>query len=99
MASLGELTPPTTSTPTTPKESIGLTKIASRRSNTPIIFSQSTARRRPQPIEKKLECTLEELCVGCVKKMKITRDVISNEGYAKLVFFLIAEIHLRFVLA
>lgn len=48
---------------------------------TPIIYSQSTARRsKPKPIEKKLECTLEELWRGCVKKIKITRDVISETG-------------------
>lgn len=57
-----------------------LSKSTSRRSTTPIIYSQSTVRRKPQPIEKKLECTLEELCHGCNKKIKITRDVISDIG-------------------
>ncbi|KAL3814491.1 hypothetical protein ACJIZ3_015759 [Penstemon smallii] len=70
----------TPSTPTTPKDPAFLTKIASRRSPTPILFSQSAARRKPQPIEKKLACTLEELCHGCVKKIKITRDAISSTG-------------------
>ncbi|XP_059650131.1 uncharacterized protein LOC132295883 [Cornus florida] len=68
-----------TTTPTLsakPKES---SKIATRRNNTtPIIFSQSAARKKPPPIEKRLECTLEELCHGCVKKIKITRDVITD---------------------
>ncbi|EEF32845.1 heat shock protein binding protein, putative [Ricinus communis] len=45
---------------------------------TPIVYSQSTAWRIPSPIERKLACTLEELCHGCVKKIKITRDIISN---------------------
>ncbi|XP_050210882.1 uncharacterized protein LOC126661132 [Mercurialis annua] len=45
---------------------------------TPIVYSQSTAWRIPSPVERKLECTLEELCHGCVKKIKITRDIISN---------------------
>ncbi|KAL0422279.1 UNVERIFIED_CONTAM: DnaJsubfamily B member 13 [Sesamum latifolium] len=37
-------------------------------------------RKKPPPVEKKLECTLEELCHGCVKKIKITRDAISSSG-------------------
>lgn len=51
----------------------------------PIIYSQSrAARRKPPPIEKRLECTLEELCHGCGKKIKITRDAISDSGYVTL---------------
>ncbi|XP_054801365.1 uncharacterized protein LOC129305330 [Prosopis cineraria] len=57
-----------------------LSRDTSRRSTTPIIFSQSTVRRKPQPIEKKLECTLEDLYFGCLKKIKITRDVIKPPG-------------------
>ncbi|CAA2976100.1 dnaJ homolog 1-like [Olea europaea subsp. europaea] len=72
--------PSNLSAPTTPKEVNSLSKMTSRRNAMPIIFSQSTARRKPQPIEKKLKCTLEELCLGCVKKIKITRKVISNTG-------------------
>ncbi|OIS99262.1 PREDICTED: dnaJ protein homolog 1-like isoform X1 [Nicotiana attenuata] len=73
------------STPTTPGTPISdqtpnLFKVASKRNTAPIIFSQSTSRRKPQPIEKKLECTLEELCHGCVKKVMITRDVIATTG-------------------
>lgn len=49
-------------------------------SSTPIIFSQSTAKRKPPPTEKKLECTLEDLCFGCIKKIKIKRDAISDTG-------------------
>uniref|UniRef100_A0A7N0T4E9 J domain-containing protein n=1 Tax=Kalanchoe fedtschenkoi TaxID=63787 RepID=A0A7N0T4E9_KALFE len=52
----------------------------SRRVSNPIIYSQSTVRRKPPPIERKLECTLEELCHGSVKKIKITRDAISEMG-------------------
>ncbi|XP_012839762.1 PREDICTED: dnaJ homolog subfamily B member 13-like [Erythranthe guttata] len=48
---------------------------------TPIFFSQSAARRKPPPVERKLECTLEDLCFGCVKKIDITRDAISCSGY------------------
>ncbi|XVF01140.1 hypothetical protein REPUB_Repub04eG0062900 [Reevesia pubescens] len=50
------------------------------RSTTPIIFSQSTGRRKPPPVEKKLDCTLEELCHGGIKKIKVVKDVISDEG-------------------
>ncbi|XP_022963699.1 dnaJ homolog subfamily B member 4-like [Cucurbita moschata] len=57
-----------------------LSRNTSRRSprSTPIIYSQSTALKKPPPVEKKLECTLEELCDGCVKKIMITRDAIVN---------------------
>ncbi|VFQ81776.1 unnamed protein product [Cuscuta campestris] len=58
-----------------------LSKITSRRNNMPpIIFSQSIARRKPPAVERKLECTLEELCHGRAKVVKITREVISNTG-------------------
>ncbi|KAF6152821.1 hypothetical protein GIB67_004650 [Kingdonia uniflora] len=57
-----------------------LPKSISRRATTPIMFSYSTIRRKPPTVEKKLECTLEELCQGCVKKIKITRDVVTNSG-------------------
>ncbi|KAK1288133.1 hypothetical protein QJS10_CPB19g00128 [Acorus calamus] len=36
--------------------------------------------RKPPAVEKKLECSLEDLCFGCVKKMMITRDVVSPDG-------------------
>ncbi|KAB2620400.1 hypothetical protein D8674_039343 [Pyrus ussuriensis x Pyrus communis] len=57
-----------------------LSRSVSKRSTTPIVFSRTTARKKPRPIEKKLAFTLEELCHGCVKKIKITRDVINNTG-------------------
>ncbi|KAL4273722.1 hypothetical protein GQ457_13G007490 [Hibiscus cannabinus] len=50
------------------------------RSTTPLVFSQSITRRKPQPIEKALKCTLEELCFGAVKKINIVKDVLSDEG-------------------
>ncbi|KAF8377049.1 hypothetical protein HHK36_030421 [Tetracentron sinense] len=50
----------------------------SQRSTTPIMYSDSTVRRKSPPIEKTLECTLEEVCHGCLKKIKITRDVLTN---------------------
>ncbi|XP_009593286.1 uncharacterized protein [Nicotiana tomentosiformis] len=51
---------------------------ASRRSSTPIMFSSSTGLVKPPPMEETLECTLEELCFGCVKKMKVTRDTVTD---------------------
>ncbi|KAG6608044.1 DnaJ-like subfamily B member 13, partial [Cucurbita argyrosperma subsp. argyrosperma] len=59
-----------------------LSKSGSRRSTTPIMFSNSSGVLKPPPIEKQLECTLEELCFGCIKKIKVTRDVILNTGQA-----------------
>ncbi|GLT77220.1 hypothetical protein SLA2020_488280 [Shorea laevis] len=49
-------------------------------SSTPIMFSNSTGLVKPPPIEKELECTLEELCFGCKKKIKITREVTTKSG-------------------
>jgi hypothetical protein len=46
----------------------------------PIMFSNSSGMLKPAPIEKKLDCTLEELCYGCKRKIKITRDVVTNTG-------------------
>lgn len=59
-----------------------LSRSTSRRSTTPIIFSQSTStiRRKPHPTERRLECSLEELCFGAIKKVMVTRDVISDVG-------------------
>ncbi|KAF5743779.1 dnaJ subfamily B member 4 [Tripterygium wilfordii] len=66
-----------------------LSRNASRWSTTPIIFSQSpprlyslnrTARRKLPPVERTFECTLEDLCFGCVKRINITRDVIMDPG-------------------
>nr|GMC81352.1 DnaJ protein homolog 1-like [Ipomoea batatas] len=53
---------------------------SSKRIATPIIFSESISRRKPPPVEKRLECTLEELCYGCTKEVKITREILSNTG-------------------
>ncbi|KAL1539189.1 hypothetical protein AAHA92_27841 [Salvia divinorum] len=74
----GERDKPTT--PSTPEDLVPFSKVASRRCSTPIFFSQSAARIKPPPVQKKIECTLEELCLGCVKKIKITRDAISYSG-------------------
>ena len=61
--------------------SVSLSSNLNRRSTTPIIFSQTTVRRKPPVVEKKLQFTLEELCFGCVKKIKVTRDAIKDPGY------------------
>ncbi|CAN6929727.1 unnamed protein product [Brassica oleracea var. botrytis] len=47
----------------------------------PILYSTSSEKvAKPQPTEKKLSCTLEELCNGCTKKIKIKRDVTTTSG-------------------
>ncbi|XP_071723022.1 uncharacterized protein [Rutidosis leptorrhynchoides] len=53
----------------------------SRNPSRTIFFSNSTGMiLKPPAIEGTLECTLEELCYGCKKRIKITRDVITNNG-------------------
>jgi DnaJ-class molecular chaperone len=42
-------------------------------------FSKSIL-RKPPPMEKKLECTLEELATGCKKEFKFTRDFVMKNG-------------------
>ncbi|XP_008444178.2 uncharacterized protein LOC103487597 [Cucumis melo] len=59
-----------------------LSKSGSRRSTTPIMFSNSSGVLKAAPIEKQLECTLEELCFGCMKKIKVTRDLLLINGQA-----------------
>ncbi|KAF3644770.1 putative aldehyde dehydrogenase family 3 member H1-like [Capsicum annuum] len=53
---------------------------ASRRSSTPIMFSNSSGLVKPPATEETLECTLDELCFGCVKKMKVTRVANTDNG-------------------
>ncbi|CAK9142925.1 unnamed protein product [Ilex paraguariensis] len=57
-----------------------LSRSASRRSSTPIMYSNSNGLIKLPAIEMKLECTLEELCYGCIKKINIIRDVVTNDG-------------------
>nr|BAB86234.1 putative heat shock protein [Oryza sativa Japonica Group] len=49
-------------------------------------FSSSIMRKAP-PLERKLDCTLEELCHGCKKEVKFTRDVVTKNGVAGLITF------------
>ncbi|XP_074369498.1 uncharacterized protein LOC141710907 [Apium graveolens] len=51
----------------------------SRNISTNIMYSNSTGVIKPPVVEKKLVCTLEELCFGCIKKVKITRDVMTYD--------------------
>lgn len=51
---------------------------SSRRSSIPIMFSNSKG--KPPPVERTLECSLEELLSGCVKKVLITRGVVFGDG-------------------
>lgn len=48
----------------------------SRKSSIPIMFSNSKG--KPPPLERTLECSLEELLSGCVKKVLTTRDVFGD---------------------
>ncbi|XAR49388.1 hypothetical protein NMG60_11032573 [Bertholletia excelsa] len=69
---------PTSPTAGLQSQAATLSKTMSRK----IIFSQSAAaaKKKPPPVERKLECTLEELCRGGTKKIKVTRDVINEDG-------------------
>ncbi|CAN1234354.1 DnaJ homolog subfamily B member 13 [Linum perenne] len=72
----------TTTTTTTPRSVVNnpLSRNTSQRS-TLIMFSNSTGRKvKPPPVLKNLECTLEELCYGCTKKVNVTRDVLTDRG-------------------
>ncbi|KAJ1263032.1 hypothetical protein BS78_09G153400 [Paspalum vaginatum] len=42
-------------------------------------FSSHVVRKAP-PLERRLECTLEELCFGCSKDVRYTRDVVTKNG-------------------
>uniref|UniRef100_A0A5B7AGA1 J domain-containing protein n=1 Tax=Davidia involucrata TaxID=16924 RepID=A0A5B7AGA1_DAVIN len=55
-----------------------------RRSSATIMYSNSNGVMKPPAMEKQLECTLEELCFGCIKKINITRDVITNNGFVTI---------------
>lgn len=44
------------------------------------MYSNSSGVVKPPTLEETLECTLEELCFGCIKKIKTTRDAIANDG-------------------
>lgn len=54
----------------------------------PILYSTSSEKvAKPQPTEKKLSCTLEELCKGCTKKIKIKTDVTATSAFVSFFFF------------
>ncbi|CAN6346746.1 unnamed protein product [Urochloa humidicola] len=42
-------------------------------------FSSYVVRKAP-PLERRVECTLEELCTGCSKEVTYTRDVVTKNG-------------------
>ncbi|CAL5095082.1 unnamed protein product [Urochloa decumbens] len=42
-------------------------------------FSSYVVRKAP-PLERRVECTLEELCTGCRKEVTYTRDVVTKNG-------------------
>uniref|UniRef100_A0A2C9U162 Chaperone DnaJ C-terminal domain-containing protein n=1 Tax=Manihot esculenta TaxID=3983 RepID=A0A2C9U162_MANES len=62
------------------RNSLPISRDASKRSSAHIMFSNSTGMVKPPAVHKNLECTLEELCYGCMKKIKVTRDVLTNTG-------------------
>lgn len=41
----------------------------------------SPIRTKPPSVERKLGCTLEELCRCCKKEVNFTRDIVTNNGY------------------
>ncbi|KAI3686947.1 hypothetical protein L1987_80637 [Smallanthus sonchifolius] len=51
----------------------------SKRTNS-IIYSNANGLQKPPNMVKRLECTLEELCFGCIKKVNIKGDVLTGEG-------------------
>jgi DnaJ family protein B protein 13 len=53
--------------------------------------------RRPQdpPVERTLLLTLEEAYAGCVKKMKISRRVLNDDGQTTTVRDKILTIHVK----
>ncbi|KAK4429636.1 DnaJsubfamily B member 13 [Sesamum alatum] len=55
-------------------------RCTSRPGATPILYSNSNGLLKPPAMEQQLDCTLEELCFGCIKKMKITRDAVTEDG-------------------
>ncbi|KAI3464531.1 hypothetical protein Pfo_021194 [Paulownia fortunei] len=57
-----------------------LSRSTSRTGSTPILYSNSNGLIKPPAMEQQLDCTLEELCFGCIKKIKITRDAITDNG-------------------
>ncbi|KAI3672790.1 hypothetical protein L6452_38890 [Arctium lappa] len=52
----------------------------SRRHSSTIVYSNANGLRKPPDMVKRLECTLEELCFGCIKNVRIKRDVLTNDG-------------------
>ncbi|KAL8244345.1 hypothetical protein R6Q59_010603 [Mikania micrantha] len=52
----------------------------SKRTSSTIIYSNANGLQKPPDVVKRLECTLDELCFGSVKKINIKRDVVTSEG-------------------
>ncbi|CAN1169549.1 DnaJ protein homolog 1 [Linum perenne] len=75
--SLTGIDTPTSSTSTT---SSPCTSYTVRRSPSRMVFTTSTLDTitKPPPVEMRLDCTLEELYRGRVKRVRIVRDVIKN---------------------
>ncbi|XP_073035961.1 uncharacterized protein [Primulina eburnea] len=57
-----------------------LSKSLSRKGSTLIMYSNSSGLVKPPAMEQELECTLEEMCFGCIKKVNITTDTVTENG-------------------
>ncbi|XP_073138594.1 uncharacterized protein [Henckelia pumila] len=57
-----------------------LSKTMSRKGSTLIMYSNSSGLVKPPAMEQELECTLEEICFGCIKKVNITIDTVTENG-------------------
>lgn len=57
-----------------------LSKSLSRKGSTLIMYSNSSGLIKPPAMEQELECTLEEMCFGCIKKVNITIDTVTENG-------------------
>ncbi|OMO94966.1 hypothetical protein CCACVL1_05668 [Corchorus capsularis] len=60
-----------------------LSRSSSRWSSNPIMFSNSTGTIKPPPIERKLECTLEDLCYGQIVEEEEILSIKVKPGWKK----------------
>lgn len=64
-----------------------LTSSSSSNMNSKTVYFNSNGVLKLPAMEQTLECTLEEICFGCMKKIKITRDIFTNNGYDFIFLF------------
>lgn len=51
-----------------------------RKNTCAVVVPIETSMKKPAPIINQLACTLEDLSIGCVKKIKIARTLLDDEG-------------------